>query len=460
MPRENIPSSAETPVLEGRHWRSLLRDIHAGQVVPVIGPELVMIARADGRQVPLCCYLAEELAQRLGVALGSDTQPTLNDVACAWLLSGQSSKGIYDELRELVDQISIPPPQPLLDLASITDFGVYISSTFDPLLSQALQQMRPGFLPNSSSLDFHPNAPRDLPQPLPNPFLYHILGTHNTYPDFVVWEEDYIEYVCGLLRSQDNLRVLFDLLRNKDLLLIGAPFNDWIVRLFLRVAKGKRFSEARDQGRQDYVADEPAGVGKPTIFFYERQVGSTRIIPGDPRAFAGELARHWRERYASATQGDFLQRMGDELPRGAVFISYSRDDLSAATELARGLMAAQVPVWMDKGRLSAGENYQRSLEHAVKTDASFFISLISKATESDPDRYVHQERAWAAQRQVDGFVYYLPVLIEDLSRVEREPPAFARLHRELLPGGRVSTAFTQRMRNLVQEHRTSGQPRG
>jgi hypothetical protein len=123
-------------------------------------------------------------------------------------------------------------------------------------------------------------------------------------------------------------------------------------------------------------------------------------------------------------------------------------------------MAAQVRVWMDKGRLSAGENYERSLEHAVKTDASFFISLISKATESNPDRYVHQERAWAAQRHVDGFVYYLPVLIEDLSQVEREPAVFARLHREMLPGGRVTPAFAQRMQSLVEEHRASGQPRG
>lgn len=460
MPSEPPPSAAAASFLDERHWRSLLRDIHGGQVLPVIGPELVTIPLADGCRVPLCRHLAAELAERLGVALALDTPPTLNSVACAWLLSGQSSKGLYDELRELVDDLSAPPPQALLDLASITDFGLYLSSTFDPFMGQALQQMRPGFLPERGIGGFHPNTPRDLPQPLPNPFLYHILGTHNTYPDFVVWEEDYIEYVCGLLKWQDNLRLLFDQLHNRDLLLIGSPFCDWVVRLFLRVAKGKRFSEPRDQGRQDYVADEPAVVGQPTIFFYERQVGSTRIIPGHPRAFAGELARQWRERYAPAAQGDLLQRMSDDLPRGAVFISYSRDDLTAATELARGLLAAQVPVWMDKGRLAAGENYDRRLEHAVKNDASFFISLISKATESDAARYVHQERAWAAQRHVDGFVFYVPVLIEDLPQVQREPPPFARLHRESLPGGRVTPAFAQRMQSLVEKYRASGQPRG
>lgn len=454
------PTPGDTCFLDKSGWRTLLRDIHAGQVLPVIGPELVTIPLADGRQAPLYRYLAGELAGRLEIALPSDAAPTLNAVACAWLLSGNTtSKRLYDELRELVDGLKAPPPQALLDLASINDFGLYISSTFDPLLSQALRQMRPGFLPERSSNFFHPSKPCDLPQPLPKPFLYHILGTHDTYPDFVVWEEDYIEYVCGLLLSKDNLKVLFEQLRNLDLLLIGTPFNNWIVQLFLRVAKGKRFSEPRDHGRQDYVAEEPSGISPPTIFFYEKKVGSTRIIPGDPSAFARELARQWRERFA-ATQGDIFQCMGDDMPRGAVFISYSRDDLAAATELARGLMAAQVPVWMDKGRLSVGENYERSLEHAVKNDASFFISLISKATESNPDRYVHTERAWAAQRHVDGYVYYIPVLLEDLPKVEREPVEFTRTHRECLPGGRVTPAFAQCILRLVESYRTSGRPRG
>jgi hypothetical protein len=381
-------------------------------------------------------------------------------VACAWLLSGESSKGIYDELRELVDDLQVPPSQALLDLASITDFGLYISSTFDPLLGLAIKEKRPGFRPQNSSSDFHPSNPCDLPHPLPTPFLFHILGTHNTYPDFVVWEEDYIEYIFGLLRSQDNLRVLFDQLRNRDLLLIGSPFNDWIVRLFLRVVKDKRFSVPRDQGRQDYVADEPANITRPTIFFFEQQVGSTRIIPGNPRAFAGELVRQWQERFSATTKDDIFERMGNDMPRGSVFLSYSHDDQAAATELALGLMAARIPVWMDRGRLSAGENYERSLEHAVKNDASFFISLISSATEAQSDRYVHVERAWAAERHVDGYVFYIPVLIEELQNMQQEPPVFAKMHRESLPGGKVTASFAERMQRLVEEHRTSGQPRG
>lgn len=460
MANGTLPATATTTFLDDHTWRSLLRDIHAGQVLPVVGPELITVPDQNGQQVPLYKYLASELAQRLGVTLAPGSPPTLNAVACAWLLSGHSSKDLYDELRDLVDNLQAAPSQALLDLASITDFGLYISSTFDPLLSDALKEKRPGFLARGNSSDFHPNNPRDLPNPLPNPFLFHILGTHNTYPDFVFWEEDYIEYIVGLLRAQDNLRVLFDQLRNRDLLLIGSPFNDWIVRLFLRVVKDKRFSVPRDQGRQDYVADEPASITTPTIFFFEKKVGSTRIIPGDPRAFAGELTRRWRERYAATTREGIFERMGNDIPRGAVFISYSHDDKDAAIELALGLTAAQIPVWMDKSRLSAGANFERSLEHAIKNDASFFISLISQATELDPYRYVHTERAWAAERHVDGYVFYLPVLITEMQNVQQEPPVFAKIHREILPGGKVTATFAQRLKRLVEEYRAFGQPRG
>ena len=105
------PTPGDTCFLDKSGWRTLLRDIHAGQVLPVIGPELVTIPLADGRQVPLYRHLAGELAGRLEIALPSDAAPTLNAVACAWLLSGNSSKRLYDELRELVDGLKAPPSQ-------------------------------------------------------------------------------------------------------------------------------------------------------------------------------------------------------------------------------------------------------------------------------------------------------------------------------------------------------------
>jgi hypothetical protein len=147
------------------------------------------------------------------------------------------------------------------------------------------------------------------------------------------------------------------------------------------------------------------------------------------------------------------------MPRGAVFISYSRDDTEAVRRLVRGLRGAQVPVWLDKQRLRAGENYERSLEFAVKNGCSFFLSIVSRATETDPERFVHQERHWAAQRHVEGFVFYIPVIIDETAQPTGEPAEFAKIHFERLSGGNTTAAFATRLRQLVEEYRLSGQPR-
>jgi hypothetical protein len=250
------------------------------------------------------------------------------------------------------------------------------------------------------------------------------------------------------------------LIKTRYLLLLGAPFADWIVRFFLFLVKGGRFTDRRRDEIQAYLADLRQNLGEPLIFFFDKVVGTTRIIPGDPAAFVHELSSRWKAKYVGGgIEEDVLVQMPDEMPRGAVFVSYSKDDLQAVTNLLRGLRGAQIPVWVDRQRLRAGENYERSIEFLVKNTCSFFVSVISKATESDPSRFVHTERSWAAQRHVDGFVYYIPVVIDDTEKPKLEPALFAKIHFDRLPNGIVTAAFANRLQKWVEEYRDSGQPR-
>ncbi len=116
-------------------------------------------------------------------------------------------------------------------------------------------------------------------------------------------------------------------------------------------------------------------------------------------------------------------------------------------------------MWVDKQRLQAGANYEQELKFAVMNGCSFFVSVISHATERDPERFVHTERRWAAQRHVDGYVFYIPIVIDDdIAQPNLEPSEFARIHFDRLPGGEVTAPFVTRLRNLVSEWRSAGQP--
>lgn len=461
-------------MLPEKEWRNLLSEIHLDQVVPVVGPSLVTVESPGGARVPLHHVVAPRLAKALGLG-EPESFTSCNDVARAYLLAGHERHDLYDELREIFERLDVQPPPALLELAGITDFRLFIASTPDPLLARAVAARRPGFRQDRGVIRFHPKgsatrghdmplsgnvaAPCDIPATFSNPLVYHILGDYRTAPEFAVWDEDYMEYICSLIESRPTLENLFATLKTRSLLLLGAPSEDWIVRFFLRAAQGHRLSES---AHRSYLADRRADLGESLIFFFDKAVRATRIIDGDPSAFVTELAARWREAYGpSDDPEEFLLRQPETMPRKSVFISYSRDDSKTAALVALKIASRGVPVWLDRQRLETGCDFATSLEHAIKDDASFFVSLISRHTEANAARYVHQERAWAAQKHVAGFVYYLPLVIDDMpdAEIHLEPPCFARIHRERMDSGGLER-FANRVRDVYEEFRDSGRPRG
>ena len=449
--------------LSERDWRDLLRRIHNRQVIPVVGPSLATVVDpATGERVPLRRHLAPALARGLGLE-NPESFVSWNDVARAHLLGGGKRERVYDELRALLDQVRADPPPALLALASITDFDLFISSTPDSLLAQALTRQRPGFSPARDVIRFHPRGlPGDratCPRTSParscttswatrTPTRTSRSGKRTTWSSSAACSKRRIRWRTSFASSRAAICCFWAPRRRTG---SSASSCGW------RASSG---CPSCDQ--HDYLADQPASLGDPMILFFDQAVKATRVIAGPPAEFVQTLERAWRERYGAAgSDEEFLQRMPAEIPRGAVFLSYSRDDLSAAVKLARALEAAGVPVWMDKLRLEAGASYERSLQHEVKDACSFFVSLISRATEADPARYVHRERAWAAQRHVDGFVFYVPLVLDldETTPPRLEPECFRQSHSERWNDATLGN-FVLRVRKLVDEFRSAGRPRG
>ena len=110
-------------------------------------------------------------------------------------------------------------------------------------------------------------------------------------------------------------------------------------------------------------------------------------------------------------------------------------------------------------RNDPGGDWERKVKRAVKSRSSLFLSLISKATEANPDRFVHDERRWAAEVHVPGEIFYIPVIIDDTEVPQREPEAFAKLHRYHLPGGKPTPAFIAKLLGYLKQYNGSGEVR-
>ncbi|HTI96231.1 MAG TPA: SIR2 family protein, partial [Rudaea sp.] len=205
-------------------WDDLLNYIEEHRVIPIIGPDLLRVQTDTGLR-PLYVWLAEKLAARLAVDTAALPQPlTLNDVMCSYLGQRGRREEAYTRLRSIMREVQFEPPQALHQLAQITDFDLFVTTTFDPLLETALNIERFGGQPSTEVIAYAPNRVADLPSEradLGRTVVYHLLGRLSASPTYVLSDEDMLEFICALQSEHLTPEKLFHELEHNHLLLIG-----------------------------------------------------------------------------------------------------------------------------------------------------------------------------------------------------------------------------------------------
>jgi len=444
-------------------WDDLLNYIEERQVIPIVGPDLLRVQTDRGLR-PLYEWLAEKLAARLQVDASALPQPlNLNDVVCSYLGQRGRREEAYTRLRSILREVEFEPPLALRQLAEITDFDLFITTTFDPLLEKAVNLVRYGGQPTCEVIAYAPNRVADLPAErgqLQRTVIYHILGRLSASPTYVVSDEDMLEFICALQSEHLTPEKLFHELEHNHLLLIGSNFSNWLARLFLRMAKRKRLSDPRDVG--EVLADDHTLRDERLLAFLQQVSVRTRVY-GGAEAFVAELHARWmKRRGAAAASGAGAEPVrflppAREMPDRAVFISYAREDLPAVQRLKAALDAAGVPTWFDLDRLEGGDDYDRKIQANIGR-CGYFVPVISATTQRRLEAYFRREWSYAVDRArniADGAVFILPVCIDDTPEAEAlVPEKFRALHISRLPGGEPSAEFVRRLQELARGGRS------
>lgn len=448
-----------TTILDDDAWDDLLSFIEERRVIPIVGPELLMVSTETGPRL-LYDWLAEKLARRLNVDTTQLPQPyTLNDVVCWFLGARGRREEAYVRLRGILKDASLEPPPALKRLAAIPEFDLFVSTTFDGLLEQALNSARFDGTPSTEVISYAPNRVVDLPAErdrLQRPVIYHLFGKLSASPTYVISDEDLLEFICALQSEHLAPEKLFHELEHNHLLFIGSNFSNWLARLFLRMAKRQRLSDPRDVG--EVMADNTTSEDDRLVAFLQQVSVRTRIYVGAER-FVNELCDRLdaRRKPAAAVARPagptrFLPP-AREMPDNAVFISYAREDLAAVQQLKADLEAAGVTVWFDMDRLESGDDYDRKIQRNIAR-CSYFIPLISATTQRRLEAYFRREWSYAMDRvrnMADGALFILPVTI-DATRANEAlvPDKFKALHFTELPGGRATPEFVRRVADFMQ----------
>jgi hypothetical protein len=443
-------------------WEDLLNFIEEKRVIPIIGPELLKVDTESGPKL-----LLEWLAEKLAIRLGVDQEPlpkpvALNDVVCSYLGGHGRREEAYTRLRSIMREAAFDPPLPLRQLAEITDFNLYVSMTFDPLMEQAINLVRFGGAANTEVIAYAPNRVADLPverDDLQRPVVYHLLGRLSASPTYVISDEDMLEFVCALQSEHLTPEKLFHALEHNHLLLIGSDFSNWLARLFLRMTKRRRLSDPRDVG--EIVADSHSMRDARLVSFLQQVSVRTRLFSGAVE-FVAELHRRWTARRgAAAPAGGSAAPMrflppAREMPENAVFISYAREDLPAVQRLKAALDAAGITTWFDLERLESGDDYDRKIRGNIAR-CSFFVPIVSATTQRRHEGYFRREWSYAVDRtrgMADGAVFILPVCVDDTTEADAvAPEKFKARHFTRLRGGEPTPEFTRRLQELFSARR-------
>jgi hypothetical protein len=428
-----------------RLWNQVLQVIEEGRVIPVVGPELLTL-EAGGRTVHLYGYLAERLAEQLDIT--SSSGDTLNTVVCRYLAEGGEIEDIYPALKQVMpplDELSLPAA--LIKLAEIRPLKLFVSTTFDPLLAQALNRVRYGGQPRTQILSFSPASTQDLPREvkeLDRVTVFHLFGRLSAVPDYAVTDEDLLEFMHALQSKTGRPECLFDAMVGGYLLIIGCAFSDWLARFFVRIGKRERLLLAHD--KTDALADERAQQDSNLIHFLQHFSTRTKVFPGGAVAFVNELHSRWRTaEHLPETRGSFeLVPASDDMERGAVFLSYASEDRPTVGLIRDALEQAGIDVWFDRDELGGGDAWRSKIPRSIES-CCLFIPIMSSNTLTLKRREFRTEWHYAREEHIrrrPDLRFIIPVTIDDTNA---QSPGLVPWLREIqwvaLPGGQATPEF-------------------
>jgi hypothetical protein len=457
------------PALQEFFWDDILEFIEERKVIPIIGAELLSVPDGSGGEIPLQRLLAIKLAERLRLpAIDHQGDDALHQVVCRYLQGGGRREEVYPRIRNLMKELAPPVPEPLRQLARIRHFNLFVTTTFDTLMEQALDGERHGGAAQTVSLAYAPNHNQDLSpeaRSAPVPTVFHLLGRLSASPDFVITEEDTLEFFTSMQAESKRPNILFDELKTSHLLLIGNTFPDWLTRFFIRMAKSGRLSLQREE--LEIVADRRVQSEPNLILFLKNFSYRTQVFEqGNAADFVRELASRYAARHPAASAAPVTpvpasaSNAGglviEDMKPGAVFLSYASQDVEAVQKLRDALDAAGLDVWFDRRLLGSGDDFDQQIKRNIRACA-LFLPVISANTQARHEGYFRLEWSLAAERAkliADTIPFILPIALDGTpDQGALVPERFLQVQWTRLPSGGATPEFIERMVRLVRDYR-------
>lgn len=447
-------------------WDDLLGHLGEGVLVPVVGPELCVVA--DGaREATLSRLLGERLAARYKVEVAWGDPGSLDDAVRAVLAGAGRDKleRLYRVVNDALRELDPAPPLALRQLASITDVRLFISTTFDSLLTRAIDAERFGGEQRTQEFWFAPNQSTEAQQrnaraPDEDAVVFKLFGDASSVPQYAIHDEDTLEWLHALVSGTAHLpEWVQHPIKERPLLLIGCQLPDWIGRFLVRMASTSRLSLGN---KQFFIVGSRLTHSAALTTFFRTYCNPTciQVVEQDPRAFVAELQQRWQARRGDpAPVAEAPAKAAAGAP-GSIFISYVREDIEPARRLADAISGIGGDVWLDQRRLQPGDRWEQEILSSVRRGVRLFLPLISQQTEAREEGYVFKEWNEATERAkgIPNRRFIVPIVIDpdyagNPLAYRSMPEAFRALHFGHAPHGTPDAALLDTLAREIRAMR-------
>ncbi len=400
-------------------WYSLEQSVKDGNVIPIIGPDALMV-EYDNQTVPFYRLVSADLLKSFKVEPEAEMlQHTWSlHQAVSAILATKCGQGIEQRIRRevsrLVAQYSefVQPAESLRLLASIRAFTLFISLTPDNLLERVMRSVDP-----ASTIRTSTYSPRDASESLSDLVLrqgergiFQMLGSCTQVGSgFAIHEEDTLEYLYRF--QSDGMRrfiTILSELRRRDKLLINCNFPDWLGRSMLRLVNDNRFyakdtqeflcPHANDTGLHAFLAQySPNTIGfeGQTDMLIKKLVQiSETVQPPLPKSAAA------------------MSKPNGQGP--TIFVSYASENADFVRLITDNLTDLGFSdVWLDRKKLIGGDDWSDRIGEAIEK-CDFFMPIISQEADLQREKIFWGEWKDAIERsrRIKG-AFLIPVGIDN-----------------------------------------------
>lgn len=373
-------------------WDKLIQQIIDGNVIPIIGADLLIDNSSN-----LHKFIMDGLARTFGVS------KQVNSFSELVYAPEYKNKFKLDNIYYQVDKIfaakRFPVSERLRRLLSIRQFPFIITTSFTPVIEQAMQNIWKDEL-RVMKFNNNPSENSDIKNgaDLRKPTIYYMFGKVGAGAHkYVLTDIDLLDFVSSWLSNDNKARPknLCNELKDKYLLMLGNTYSDWLFR-FIWYSMRKP-----DLGHGMLAYDT---LDESLINFLERTETFTKQNTSDViDQILVRLDKKLKEN--EATKFNKPEENMD------VFISYSRSDTQVAEQLYKTLTAQGKRVWYDKYNLTDGGLFMDEIRKAIKT-AKYFVPILTPNIEKEKRESHVYRNEWDTAIEVAismGRTYIIPL---------------------------------------------------